>query len=134
MMEREGIEMPRTGNVTGPIIRRRARIYHDQVSVAAMFREPSRVNQKFGSADVSAVSGGTAGTGQPVILSAAAPSTTEDWQVAFQGTVNDFFNAGLINATESSLPRSLRQRCLIHRCRMSKTFCRNDFGPVSAVR
>ena len=25
--------------------------------------------------------------------------------------------AGLINATESSLPRSLRQRCLIHRCR-----------------
>jgi putative transposase len=25
--------------------------------------------------------------------------------------------AGLINAAESSLPRSLRQRCLIHRCR-----------------
>ena len=25
--------------------------------------------------------------------------------------------AGLINATESSLPRSLRQKCLIHRCR-----------------
>ncbi|MEO6700544.1 MAG: IS256 family transposase [Jatrophihabitantaceae bacterium] len=25
--------------------------------------------------------------------------------------------SGLINATESSLPRSLRQRCLIHRCR-----------------
>ena len=25
--------------------------------------------------------------------------------------------AGLINATEAALPRSLRQRCLIHRCR-----------------
>ncbi len=47
----------------------------------------------------SAVSGGTAAPGQAVILAAAAPSTTEDWEVGFDGTVNDFFNAGLINAT-----------------------------------
>jgi len=59
----------------------------------------SLYNQKFGTADVSAVSGGTAAPNQAVLLAAAAPSTTEDWQVAFQGTVNDFFNAGLINAT-----------------------------------
>ena len=59
----------------------------------------SLYNQKFGTADVSAVSGGTAAPNQAVVLAAAAPSTTEDWQVAFQGTVNDFFNAGLINAT-----------------------------------
>jgi hypothetical protein len=56
-------------------------------------------NQKFGTADVSAVSGGTAAPGQAVILAAAAPSTTEDWVVGFDGTVDDFFNAGLINAT-----------------------------------
>jgi hypothetical protein len=37
--------------------------------------------------------------GQAVILAAAAPSTTEDWTVSFDGTVNDFFSAGLINAT-----------------------------------
>ena len=59
----------------------------------------SLYNQKFGTADVSAVSGGTAAPGQAVILAAAAPSTTEDWEVGFDGTVNDFFNAGLINAT-----------------------------------
>ena len=59
----------------------------------------SLYNQKFGTADVSAVSGGTAAPNQAVVLAAAAPSTTEDWEVAFQGTVNDFFNAGLINAT-----------------------------------
>ena len=59
----------------------------------------SLYNQKFGTADVSAVSGGTAAPGQAVILAAAAPSTTEDWTVGFDGTVNDFFNAGLINAT-----------------------------------
>ena len=59
----------------------------------------SLYNEKFGTADVSAVSGGTAAPGQAVILAAAAPSTTEDWAVSFDGTVNDFFNAGLINAT-----------------------------------
>jgi hypothetical protein len=59
----------------------------------------SLYNQKFGTADVSAVSGGTAAPNQAVVLAAAAPSTTEDWKVAFQGTVDEFFNAGLINAT-----------------------------------
>ncbi len=59
----------------------------------------SLYNQRFGSADASAVSGGTAATGQAVILAAAAPSTTEDWSAAFQGTVSDFYAAGLMNAT-----------------------------------
>ena len=59
----------------------------------------SLYNQKFGTADVSAVSKGTAAPGQAVILAAAAPSTTEDWAVAFQGSVSDFVAAGLINAT-----------------------------------
>lgn len=65
----------------------------------------SLYNQKFGTADVSAVSGQTSIPGQPatvnevVKLEAAAPSTTEDWERAFEGTVNDWFNAGLINAT-----------------------------------
>ncbi len=57
----------------------------------------SLYNQKFGTADVSAVSGGTAAVGQAVILDAAAPSTTEDWSVSFQGTVHDFFVAGLVD-------------------------------------
>jgi hypothetical protein len=59
----------------------------------------SMYNQKFGSADVSAVSGGTAATGQAVTLAAAAPSTAEDWGSAFQGVVSDFYAAGLMNAT-----------------------------------
>lgn len=59
----------------------------------------SLYNQKFGTADVSAVSGGTAAVGQAVVLAAAAPSTTEDLQASFQGTVSDFFAAGLMNAT-----------------------------------
>ena len=59
----------------------------------------SLYNQKFGTADVSAVSGGTAAPNQAVVLAAAAPSTTEDWTVALQGTVNDFVSAGLISAT-----------------------------------
>ena len=59
----------------------------------------SMYNQKFGSADVSAVSGGTAATGQAVILDAAGPSTTEDWSASFQGAVSDFYAAGLMNAT-----------------------------------
>jgi len=58
----------------------------------------SMYNQKFGSADVSAVSGGTAATGQAVTLAAAAPSTTEDWSANFQGAVSDFYAAGLMNA------------------------------------
>lgn len=56
-------------------------------------------NQKFGSADVSAVSGGSAVPGQPVILAAAAPSTTEDWEISSQGHVSDFVAAGLMSAT-----------------------------------
>jgi hypothetical protein len=71
----------------------------DAASAACGHSCSSLYNQKFGTADVSAVSGGTAAPGQAVILAAAAPSTTEDWAVGFDGTVNDFFNAGLINAT-----------------------------------
>jgi hypothetical protein len=56
-------------------------------------------NQKFGSVDVMAVWGGTEAIGQAVILSAAAPSTTEDWAISDDGSVSDFFAAGLINAT-----------------------------------
>ena len=67
----------------------------------------SLYNQKFGTADVSAVSakgstvpvGSLAVPNEAVKLDAAANSTTEDWQVAFEGTVNDWFNAGLIGAT-----------------------------------
>jgi hypothetical protein len=57
------------------------------------------VNLKFGSADVMAVSGGTEAAGQAVILSAAAPSTTEDWTESFEGVVSDFVAAGIINPT-----------------------------------
>lgn len=59
----------------------------------------SLYNQKFATADVSAVSGGIEAVGQAVILAAAAPSTTEDWTSSFEGTVSDFFAAGLINQT-----------------------------------
>lgn len=59
----------------------------------------SMYNQEFGSADVSAVPGGTAATGKAVILAAAAPSTTEDWSANLQGAVSDFYAAGLMNAT-----------------------------------
>ena len=59
----------------------------------------SLYNQKFGSADVSAVSGGTAAAGQAVILAAATSSTAEDWTSAPQGAVSDFYAAGLMNAT-----------------------------------
>ena len=59
----------------------------------------SLYNQKFGTADVGAVSGGTAVTGQSVILAAAAPTATEDWSVAVQGAVSDFYAAGLMNVT-----------------------------------
>lgn len=59
----------------------------------------SLYNQQFTGDDVSAVSGGTAVTGQAVILASATPGTTEDWGVAAQGTVRDFYAAGLMNAT-----------------------------------
>ena len=59
----------------------------------------SLYNQQFGSVAVSAVSGGTAATGQAVVLAAAASSTTEDWSASFQGAVSDFYAAGLMNAT-----------------------------------
>ena len=61
----------------------------------------SLYNQKFGSADVSAVSGGTAVAGQAVTLAAAAPSTTEDWKVDLTSNVAEF-NAlapGIISPT-----------------------------------
>jgi len=58
----------------------------------------SMYNQKFGSADVSAVSGGSAATGQAVILAGAGPTITEDWAESVQGKVSDFAAAGLINA------------------------------------
>ena len=67
----------------------------------------SLYNQKFGTADVSAVSakgstvpfGSLAVPNEAVKLDVAANSTTEDWQVSFEGTVNDFFGVGLIGAT-----------------------------------
>lgn len=61
----------------------------------------SLYNQKFGSADVSAVSGGTAAIGQAVILSAAAPSTTEDWKVVLDFNVAEFntLDPGVISPT-----------------------------------
>jgi hypothetical protein len=55
-------------------------------------------NQKFGTADVAAVSGAAA-SGRPVTLSASAPSTIENWTQAYQGAVSDFVAAGLMNAT-----------------------------------
>jgi hypothetical protein len=58
----------------------------------------SLFNQKFGSTDVSAVSGSTA-TGSAVILAGAAPSAAQDWAVIPDGIVSSFFKAGLINAT-----------------------------------
>jgi len=45
---------------------------------------------------VAAVSGGTAQVGQKVILSAAGPFSAEDFKQLFQGTVQDFFSAGII--------------------------------------
>ena len=45
--------------------------------------------------DVAEVSGGTAQAGQKVILSAAGPFSAEDFTQLFQGTVQDFFNAGI---------------------------------------
>jgi hypothetical protein len=59
----------------------------------------SLYNQEFGSGYVSAVSGGTAAAGQAVILSAAAPSASEDFTSLFEGLVSDFYAAGLMNAT-----------------------------------
>jgi hypothetical protein len=50
------------------------------------------------SGDVAAVSGGTAQVGQKVILSAAGLSS-EDFIQEFQGTVQDFYNAGIIGPT-----------------------------------
>jgi len=47
MMEREGIEMARALEMAGPIVSGRPRIDEDQVGVAAMIREPSRVHQEF---------------------------------------------------------------------------------------
>ena len=60
-------------------------------SVACASSCVSLYNQKFGSADVSAVSGGgTAATGQAITLAAAAPSTTEDWKVVLDINVAEF--------------------------------------------
>jgi len=46
--------------------------------------------------DVAEVSGGTAQAGQKVILSAAGPFAAEDFTQLLQGSVQDFFNAGII--------------------------------------
>ena len=61
----------------------------------------SLFNQKFGSADVSAVSGGTAAVGQAITLAAAAPSTTEDWKMDLSISVNEFntLAPGIISPT-----------------------------------
>ena len=56
-------------------------------------------NQKFGTADVAAVSGGAATAGHRVILSATEDTTAEDWAESVQGKVSDLAAAGLINAT-----------------------------------
>jgi len=57
---------------------------------------------KFGSADVTAVtgaSGTSARTGQPVALQAASGSNQgEDWFLVAEGTVSDFFAAGIVSA------------------------------------
>src|SRR5689334_4981857 len=47
MMKRKRIEMARAGEMAGPVIGGRPRIDEDQVGIAAMFHEPSRVNQEF---------------------------------------------------------------------------------------
>jgi hypothetical protein len=46
--------------------------------------------------DIAEVSGGTAQVGQKVILSAAGPFSSEDFKLLFQGTVKDFYAAGII--------------------------------------
>ena len=46
--------------------------------------------------DVAAVSAGTAQVGQKVILSAAGPFSAEDFTLLNEGTVQQFFNAGII--------------------------------------
>jgi hypothetical protein len=59
-------------------------------------------NLTFGPADVTAVtgpSGTSARTGQPVALVAASGSNQgEDWVILVEGTVNDFFQAGIVSA------------------------------------
>jgi hypothetical protein len=67
-------------------------------SVKCGTRCSSLFNQKFGSADVSAVSG-SAATDSPVILAAAAPSSAQDWTILRDGLVSSFRKAGLINGT-----------------------------------
>ncbi len=70
---------------------------------------------------------GTAGKPVFVALAAGGSESTDAWgdfpgELTSRGlrppllVISDGA-AGLINAAESSLPRSLRQRCLIHRCR-----------------
>lgn len=61
----------------------------------------SLYNQKFGTADVSAVSGGTAAAGQAITLAAAAASTTEDWEVDLDISVAEFntLDPGIISPT-----------------------------------
>jgi hypothetical protein len=56
-------------------------------------------NQKTGTADVAAVSGGAETAGQPVILLGAEDTTAEDWTESVQGTVSDLYAVGLMNPT-----------------------------------
>jgi hypothetical protein len=58
----------------------------------------SLASKQWGTGFVTAVSGGTAQAGQPVVLSGAGSFSAEDFQVVFQGTVADFYAAGLVTA------------------------------------
>jgi hypothetical protein len=69
-------------------------------SVKCGSRCVSLFNQKFGSADVSAITG-SAASGGAVILAAAAPSAGQDWAALPDGLVSSFRKAGLINGTLS---------------------------------
>lgn len=54
--------------------------------------------EDLGSGYVTAVAGGAARIGRPVILSAAADSATEDWQLSTLGTAADLYAQGLVTA------------------------------------
>lgn len=55
-------------------------------------------SQKWGTGFVTAVSGGISQAGQPIVLSTAGQFSAEDFKAVFQGTVADFYQAGLVVA------------------------------------
>jgi hypothetical protein len=59
----------------------------------------SLFNDKFGSADVSAVTGGVGTTGQSVTLTKAAAVPAQDFALFDLGTVRSFYRAHLVNGT-----------------------------------